>query len=73
MTIEKTVAPSKPSFTGYVSKEPEPMMFDVAFPGGGWTCEGRRNDGRLTWSVPSDQVDRFERHHFFKNGRILKA
>jgi len=76
MTEEKKAAketPKEPSFIEYVSKEPEPMMFDVAYPGGGWICEGKKTDGRLTWRVRSDQTKNFEKHHFFLTGRILKV
>jgi len=64
--------PKQPEFVDYISKESEPMKFDVAYPGGGWNCEEKRGDGRLRWSVPSDQTKFFEKHHFYKNGRIQR-
>jgi len=72
MTAEKSIAPEQPTEVKYISKEAEPIRFDVSYIGGGWTCDEKQNDGRLIWTVPSDQAVHFERHHFFKIGRIVR-
>tara|TARA_X000000950_G_scaffold68618_1_gene84823 strand:- start:8573 stop:8884 length:312 start_codon:yes stop_codon:yes gene_type:complete len=69
---EETPAPKatafKPDLIWYESREREPSMFDVADIG------SIRNftNGRLEWKVKPDDVERFESHHFFKTGRVVK-
>lgn len=30
-------------------------------------------EGHLTWTVPAEDADRFERHWFVQNGRIIRT
>jgi hypothetical protein len=54
----------------YVSKNQEPM-FKVLYPGGGWR-PALMNDGRLMWKISASEKDRFEAHHHFQIGRIIR-
>jgi hypothetical protein len=54
----------------YVTKEREPM-FKVLYPGGGWR-PALMNDGRLMWKIIASEKNRFEAHHHFKVGRIIR-
>lgn len=54
----------------YVSKDREPM-FKVLYPGGGWR-PALMNDGRLMWKISAKEKDRFEAHHHFQVGRIVR-
>ena len=72
MTAEKSVEPKTPKNIEYISKESEPIRFEVQYVGGGWPCRQKLNDGRLIWIVPSSEAENFEKHHFFQTGRIIK-
>jgi len=63
--IEKKI---EPTFQKYESREKEPFMFDCA------EFRPTRNfsSGRLEWEIPSEDVPRFERHHFVEIGRIVR-
>ena len=75
---EKVVVEEKPAVEepvvevefSYVSKDREPM-FKVLYPGGGWR-PALMNDGRLMWKISATDKDRFEAHHHFQVGRIVR-
>ena len=52
----------------YESREKEPSMFEAAEY---WPIRNHAN-GRLEWSVPASDVERFERHFFVQTGRIVR-
>ena len=54
----------------YVTKEREPL-FKVLYPGGGWR-PSLQPDGRLMWKISASEKDRFEAHHHFQVGRIIR-
>ena len=67
--VAKPKAPAlTPDYIWYESREKEPSMFDVADIG------ALRNfsNGRLEWKVKPDDTERFESHHFYKTGRVVK-
>ena len=55
----------------YRSRTPEPTPFHIRFPGGAWTCQ-HMVDLHLEYSIKPDDKERFERHHFFVNQRIVR-
>ncbi len=52
----------------YESREKEPHQFVAA----GYTATRNYTNGRIEWEVPADDVERFEQHFFFTNGRIIR-
>tara|TARA_R100000152_G_C6774183_1_gene201841 strand:- start:200 stop:517 length:318 start_codon:yes stop_codon:yes gene_type:complete len=65
---EKKSAWTKPATVWYESREKEPSMFPCA------DINPIRNftNGRLEYEVQADDTERFEKHHFFMNGRIVR-
>tara|TARA_R100001443_G_scaffold75678_1_gene83231 strand:+ start:5507 stop:5815 length:309 start_codon:yes stop_codon:yes gene_type:complete len=66
--VVKPVKPIKPQTVWYESREKEPSMFPCA------DINPIRNftNGRLEYEVQADDTERFEKHHFFMNGRIVR-
>ena len=59
-----------PAVVFYVSAyDPEPSAFEVA------KLKPFRqfSSGKLVWAVPADDAERFERHHHFVTGRVVRA
>jgi len=54
----------------YITKDREPP-FKVLYPGGGWR-PSLQPDGRLMWKISASEKDRFEAHHHFQVGRIIR-
>lgn len=52
----------------YESREKEPSMFEACEY---WPIRNHAN-GRLEWTVPANDVERFETHFFFQTGRIVR-
>ena len=57
-----------PAEVVYESREKEPSMFEAAEY---WPVRNHSN-GRLEWTVPANDVERFERHFFVQTGRIVR-
>ena len=55
------------SYKYYESREKEPYSFNCA------DYKPIRNftSGRLEWEIPTEDIDRFERHHFVEIGRVV--
>ncbi|MEK9747193.1 MAG: hypothetical protein VW443_00490 [Pseudomonadales bacterium] len=70
--VEKSTK-KKPGEVYYISKEDEPSQFSIQVAGekykGYWDSERRR----LCWRIPESLASRFEQHHHFLMGRIIKA
>ncbi len=64
---EQKPAPKK-EYVYYESREKEPFMFPVA------DIRAIRNfqTGRLEYKVEASDVERFEKHHFVMNARIIR-
>jgi len=61
-------AEPKPTVVWYESRQPEPTQFDVA----GYGSIRRFTDNHLEWRVNADDVERFEKNHFYKNSRVVR-
>lgn len=70
--VRKAKAKKTPASIMYRSREKEPKMLKVRYPGGGWNSL-YREDGYLDWEIPYAEHEAFERHHFFVSGRIVRA
>lgn len=57
-----------PSTVIYESREKEPYMFECA------DIRSTRNTitGLCEWEVEKSDTERFEKHHFFLNGRVRR-
>jgi hypothetical protein len=64
---EPAAAPAK-RVVWYESRNPEPTQFDVA----GIGSVRDFASGRILWEVTPDDVERFEKHFHFTNGRIRR-
>ena len=56
------------SYVIYESREKEPYMFECA----DIRSTRNQNSGRCEWKVEASDTERFEKHHFFLNGRIKR-
>lgn len=57
-----------PAEVTYESREKEPSMFEACEY---WPIRNHAN-GRLEWTVPANDVERFETHFFYQTGRIVR-
>ena len=52
----------------FESREAEPTMFEVA----GYRPTRNFSNNRLEWEIPSEDVARFEAHHFCQMARVVR-
>lgn len=64
--VDPTPAPASVT---YESRQKEPYAFEVA----GIKPTRDFTDGRLIWTVPADDLERFEKHHHVVNNRIRRV
>ena len=57
-----------PATVWFESREKEPSQFSVA----NISSIRNFNSGRLEWEVAADDVERFEKHHFVMNARVVR-
>lgn len=66
-TKTEPAAPAKPKDVIFESRNPEPLMFDVA----GYSSCRDHTSTRLEWHVRADDVERFKAHFFYQTGRVV--
>lgn len=82
MSDEQTPAPepkaasdkkAKPKYVRFESSREEPATFSI-YLGGGEQVTSAFTNGRqrIYFDVPAHLVDRFSRHEFVRNGRIVR-
>lgn len=57
-----------PAMVKFESREAEPTMFEVA----GYRPTRNFSNNRLEWEIPSEDVARFEAHHFCQMARVVR-
>lgn len=66
-TKTEPAAPSKPKEVIFESRNPEPLMFDVA----GHRSRRDETGTRLEWVIPAEDAERFSNHFFCQTGRVV--
>lgn len=67
----KKAAPKKEEPKQYISRDQHLLVHVIRSPKHEWRARRMLTDGRYVWRIPADEVDAFEAHDFFKNGRVV--